>query len=153
MLVLAGEPLTQERRDLWESTIRRSFEKEDAKRRLEELFNQMKQIETDEGPRHAVYLAEDKQVMRIVKKIVRGIAYVHGDKTAVPEELVWADILRFRIPEDIVNNMHYHQRDPNRVEYRYFELNSEDIRSVWLLTFFRRLSFVGIVTTNARPAS
>jgi hypothetical protein len=149
MLVVAGDQPTQERRELWDSTIKRSFEKDDGGRRVADLFNQMKSIETGNGERHAVYLADDKQVIRIVKKVIRGLSHYHEIMTAVPEELVWADILRYQVPQDIAEGMHYCHRDPNIVEYKYQEVNVDEIGSVWVVTFFKAMSFVGII----HPAS
>ena len=70
MLLVAGDNPSRERRNLWNSTAMRSFGNKDGQRRLEELFTQMKAIETSGGARHVVYPAKDVSVMRIIKKII-----------------------------------------------------------------------------------
>src|ERR1041385_7779150 len=77
MLVLVGDPVTKERRDIWKLAINRSFDKEDGFRRLNDMFNTMKPVEIEGKQRHKVYLAEDDRVMRVVRKIIRGLSHHH----------------------------------------------------------------------------
>jgi hypothetical protein len=54
VLALAGEP-NEARRELWETTIRRSFEKSDGSRRVRDLIKILRPVEIDGNIRHKVY--------------------------------------------------------------------------------------------------
>jgi hypothetical protein len=84
--------------------------------------------------------------MRIVRKVVRGLAHHHRIATAVPEADVWADVLRYAIPstfegELIQPNVH----DPKVFTYRYCHLREPDVHSGWLLTFYESCTFIGVI--------
>jgi hypothetical protein len=150
MIVSAGDPPTTQRRALWDSSIHRSFEGVDGLRRMDDLLAQMKPVEIDGKLRHKVYLGKDERVMRVVRKIIRGLSHHHKIKTAVPDQFVWADFLRYQIPGGINEEMHCCHRDPNIVEYRYQEINADGISSVWVITFFKTVSFIGNVSVGER---
>src|SRR5574341_831685 len=98
ILALAGEP-NDSRRELWETTIHRSFWKTDGPRRIQDLVNSMRPAEVDGQPRHKVYPGEDRRVVRVVKKVVRRLGHHHGIMSAVPESRVGVDVMKYRIPD------------------------------------------------------
>lgn len=147
VLALAGEP-NQARRELWETTIRRSFKKSDGTRRLRDLVNILHPVEIEENARHKVYPGQDDRVLRIVKKIIRGLCHYHGVMSAVSEKLVWADVLKYQIPEEFLSQMAYEHREEDIAKYRYQVLSESGIHSAWLITFFQHVTFVGIVSLS-----
>jgi len=93
-----------------------------------------------------IYPARDERVLRVVRKIVRGLSHFHGVETAVPESRVTADIMRFLLPEGMES--HFQHREPDIVEYLYGTWEDGEYASTWLLKFFERCMFIAWV---ARP--
>jgi hypothetical protein len=145
MLVLAGDPPTQERRNLWNTTVSRSFDEVDGHRRLLDLFNQIRAAEIGGLPVQKVYLGDDRKVIRIINKIVRGLSHHHKFRTAVPDEQVRVSIMPPSLISKVSSDMEYSHRDPSIVEYWYAQLNSDGIDSGWLFRFFQTIAFVGVV--------
>ena len=92
-----------------------------------------------------VYPARDERFMRILRKIVRGLCHHHGVMSAVPDNLVWADVLKYVIQPNFWSEMNYQQRDPEICKYRYQVLDNPDIHSAWIITFFERRTFLDMV--------
>jgi hypothetical protein len=147
VLALAGEP-NNARRELWNTSIRRSFKKRDGIRRMRDLIEILHPAEIDGKERHKVYPGQDDRVVRIVKKIIRGLCHHHGVMSAVSEKRVWADILKYQIPEEFLSEMAYEHREQDIAEYRYQVIREYGIDSAWLITFFQRVTFVGIVSVS-----
>ena len=145
ILTLAGDPTTEERDELWSSTIRRSFGQSDGVRRMKELLQQMKPTEAQGSQRYVVNPGDDPRVRRIIRKIIRGLSYHHGLNWPVPDDRVRADVLRYDFPDDLLVQMHYQHRDADIVEYWYEAPKDETYDSAWLLRFYRRVRFVGLV--------
>jgi hypothetical protein len=147
VLSLAGEP-NDSRRELWETTVKRSFRQIDGPRRVQDIVSTWRQVEVDGRVRHMVYPGEDNRVVRVVKKIVRGLSHHHHIMSAVPESCVWVDVMKYRTPDEFLVQMSYDHREPDIAEYRYSVIEEVGIQSAWLITFFERVTFIGIVTTS-----
>jgi hypothetical protein len=147
VLALAGQP-NEARLELWETTIRRSFKEKDGIRRVRDLVEIMHPVEIDGNERHMVYPGQDDRVLRIVKKIIRGLCHYHGVMSAVSEKRVWADIVKYQIQEEFLSEMAYEHREQDIAEYRYQILLEYGIDSAWLITFFQRIAFVGMVSMS-----
>jgi len=106
-------------------------------KRMNDLLSQMKPVTHENRDGHMVFPAEDPRVIKVCKKIIRGLSYYHKIDSPISEERVSVGVLKFEIPEHILNEMEYHHRDPDIVQYRYSILNYENIRSVWVITFFQ----------------
>src|SRR6266478_6497891 len=76
VVVLASEP-NQASRDVW-LKAQRSFGQVDGQRRLRDLAKLLEPVEIDGTPRLKVYPGKDERVLRVVRKIVRGLSYYHG---------------------------------------------------------------------------
>lgn len=126
----------------------RGFSKLDGRRRVLDVWEQMRAVQTSSGQRHQIFPANDPRVLRILRKTIRGLHYHHGLSSPVPDEMVWVDLLRFAIPDEFTSGMPKHHREPSIFQYQ-FELfdDFEDIpmTSAWLLTFFETRKFVGLV--------
>jgi hypothetical protein len=143
--VVAGEKPNSVRKELWEKVLR-SFQEADGSRRLRDIIRAMKSVEIDERIRHKVYPGKDERVMRVVKKVVRGLCHHHNVLTAVQEDQVWADVLKFAVPPEFLDQMSYHHREQDIAEYHYQVLNADGINSVWIITFFKQVAFIGLVS-------
>jgi hypothetical protein len=146
ILVVAGDPTSPARKELWESTVDRSFDLVDGFKRMNDLLLQMKPIKHEEQDRHMVFPGNDQKVVRVCKKIVRGLCYHHNIEWPISEERVFVDVLKFEFPKKLLGEMEYHHRDQDIVEYRFKVVNAENIQSAWLITFFKTVTFIGLVS-------
>lgn len=147
VMLLAGEP-NDAVNELWHSTAARSFQQIDGSRRVMDLVEMMKSIQTPEGERLMIFPAKDERVMRIIRKIIRGLCHYHNVLSPVRDTQVWADVLKYAIPQVFLDKMSIHHREQNIVHYRYQVLNETGIHSAWLLTFFERRTFIGVVSMS-----
>jgi hypothetical protein len=147
MLLVSGEP-NEAVQELWQTKADRAFKKIDGHRRLRDLLEQMQRVETDIGERWAVYPGGDQRVMRVVRKVIRGLCHYHRIMSPVSDQRVWADVLSYRVPPEYLNEMEYHHREKDIAEYRYQILDEPPIHSAWLITFFERRAFIGMVSTS-----
>lgn len=90
--------------------------------------------------------------MRVVRKIVRGLCYHHHVMSPVADHQIWADVLKYTIPQQFLDEMEQHHREADIVEYSFQVLNEPEINSAWLLTFFERRTFIAIVSPPQHAA-
>jgi hypothetical protein len=149
MLVLAGEP-NPARQELWETAAAlRSFDDVDGLRRMNDLIVRMKPVKmTDGSTGHMIFPGENGRVVRVVKKVIRGLCYHHNVMWPISDHHVWADVMKYVIPQEFLDQMEYHHREQDIAEYRYQVLNENEINSAWLITFFQRVTFIGLVSMS-----
>ena len=144
MLLVAGEsngPVLE----LWEGEVRRSFGYEDGRRRLRDLVAQMVEVQTDAGPRDVVFPGRDERVMRVVRKVIRGLCYHFKLAAAVDDGRVWADVLKYEVPSGFLSEMQAGHIEDDVFTYRFGLINQDKMHSCWLLSFFEKRRFFGIV--------
>jgi hypothetical protein len=146
VLLMSGEP-NEAVRELWERKVLQSFRKDGGRRRVRDLLEQMHRVETSAGERWAIYPGRDERVMRIVRKVIRGLCHYHGVMSPVSDERVWADVLKYVVPQEFLDQMEHHHREQDIARYRYQVLSEPPIHSVWLITFYERRTFIGMVST------
>lgn len=146
MLNLSGEP-NPTRQELW-PTILRSFYEIDGHRRVNDIFAQMRMVNTAEGERYMIFPGKDERVLRVMRKIIRGLSYYHGFSSPISDKRIWVDVMQFIVPQEFLDQMKYHHREPDIAEYRFQILNEEGINSAWLISFFQRVSFIGFVSMS-----
>jgi hypothetical protein len=144
VLLLSGEP-TPAVRELWEGKTRRSFTYSDGRKRALDLAVQMIPVNTPDGERHLIYPAKDKRVLRVVRKIVRGLCHHHGLLSPVHDGQVLADVQRFEVAPEFVAEMTSGHAEEEVLQYRFGVVDDRDIHSGWLLNFFCRTPFFCIV--------
>ena len=148
VLVLAGENPNPVRQELWETTILRSFKEIDGFRRKHEIIENLKPITLNNEENYMVYLGKDERVMRIVRKIIRGLSYNHKIIYPVSDEQVWADILKYTVSQELLDQLEHHHREQDIVEYRYQVMNEPGYSSAWYITFFKKVTFIGLVSAK-----
>ncbi len=131
-------------RNLWTGKIQRGFRDVDGRARAREVTSHMRPVAELPG-RHMIFPAEIPGVMRMVRKIARGLCHHHKLLTPVLDEQVWADVSRFRIPDEYLDEMYLGYVHPQVARYRYAVIGEFDIHSVWLIEFFGRTEFMCIV--------
>lgn len=147
VLALAGKP-NSVRSELWNNEILRSFGQIDGRRRVGDVTRQMKLVDTVSGPRYKIYPGEDPRVLRIIRKVIKGLCYYHEILTPVPDHRIYANVLRYVVDPELTKQMIYHHREQDIVDYRYQILNEYEIQSAWIITFFERIPFIGLVSMS-----
>lgn len=132
--------------ELWRGPIRRALAQVDGARRARDVFQLMRPAH-DVGPdQYRIYPADDPRILRIVRKIVRGLAHHHKVHDVVLDGQVFADVMRFPFPAEIAEIMVPNSADPDILEYNYLTLTEPPgMLSAWSLRFYRRTSFVAFV--------
>ena len=145
VLSIAGDP-NQAKKELWEQKVLPSFSLDDGKRRMSDLISLMKPVIVQNTDRHMVYPSEDPRVLRVISKIIRGLSHYHNIETAIPEERVWCDILKYMVPKEILSSMTEDHRESDVISYHFevFE-NNDEYSSGWIFTFYEVIKFVGAV--------
>lgn len=100
-----------------------------------------------------IYPYRTPDTVRVVRKIVRGLAFDRGLFIGIPEELVEVTFTRFDIPPAFVPQAHVHEvRHPEIFECHAFIVDelpldegesaeNTDIHSFWRLRFYDRVRF------------
>lgn len=144
VLALAGEPNAAVS-ELWAGPIWRSLARPDAQRRALDLVRIMEPVTIDGQERWKIYPARDDRVLRVVRKIVRGLSHHHGIETAIAESRITADVLRYAIPEGFFEGEEFQHREADVCRYWFLDDASPEVRSTWLITFFERRTFIAWV--------
>ncbi len=131
ILQISGDP-TPIVRELWEGKTRRSFEYVDGRRRARDMLDCVEEVETSRGWVQMVFPGRDPRVMRVVRKIVRGLCHHHGLLSPVSDDQVWYDVQRFELAPRFLTEFESAHVDP-------------DIHSGWLLRFFTRTPLFCVV--------
>jgi hypothetical protein len=145
MLLIASNPHDAVT-ELWRTTVNRSFREVDGWSRATALFLQMVPTMIGNEARHKVYPGKDERVVRVVRKVIRGLCHYHGLATAVPDDAVFADVLAYEVPQAIAEELSLHHREMDIFNYRYSLIEDDLLHSGWLLTFFESRVFIGSVS-------
>ena len=148
VLLLSGDSPNLPRQELWKGPVRRSFKKIDGEKRVRDLLELIEPVQTEQGLRQIIYPAKDERVMRVVRKIVRGLCHYHKIMSPVSDSRVWTDVLRYAIPKTILTQMEYIHREEDIVKYWYLMLNDPLIHSAWLFLFYESVKFIGLVSNK-----
>lgn len=144
MLLVSGEPNAAVR-ELWEGKTRRSFTHADGPRRIRDLTAQMIAVQMPESQWYMVYPGRDEHVTHVVRKVIRGLCHHHKLLSPVSDSQVWVDIQKFDVPPAFHTEMAEAHAEEDVLQYRFAVLDDGDIHSFWVLTFFERTPFFGIV--------
>ena len=149
VMVIAGTP-NRAVMEQWEGPVKRSFHKSSGGKWAKALVDQMVAIENKVGPIYKIYPANNPEVMLVIRKIIRGLCHYHRIATAVSDNRVWADILKYQIPPSLKENMKWFQIGPELLEYAYEITNDKklNIHSAWYLRFYEQREFVGFVSMS-----
>jgi len=92
-----------------------------------------------------IYPARDERVLRVIKKIVCGLSHHHGIESAIPESRITADVMKFRIPDEFLNEIQFRHREWDIIQYWYETYQDGPTSALWLLNFFERRMFIAWV--------
>jgi hypothetical protein len=148
LMILSGDA-TPQALEKWNSKVRRSFQKADGQRRIRDLLQHVRRVETVEGPGLIVSPQNDPNVMLIIRRIVRGLCAWHKLGTAIPDHRVWACVaLPYRVSDIYLNDATHPKFAPGFFEYWYDPKKDEETNthSSWFLRFYDRVDFVVLIS-------
>jgi hypothetical protein len=131
--------------------ISRSFDKPSGHKWRRELRELLVPIEVDGVPRHKVYPLVCERVVRVLKRIVRGLCHKHEIGTCITEKQVGVWVQRWARPPDFHESYTSVSLGDGFCWYSYCDLQREDdgsIHSVWEIEFYGRTRFFCIVSAS-----
>lgn len=149
ILVIAGNP-NQQVMEQWRGPVRRSFGKPGGIHWAMDIVKQLVPVDTNKGPRYMVYPGRDERVMLVIRKIVRGLCHYHRLGTAIRDQQVWADVLKYQIPEELKSNLRWFSLGLKFLEYGYEVTNDKDnnVHSAWYFKFYEEREFVALISLS-----
>jgi hypothetical protein len=146
IIAIAGDPNAHVQ-ELWDGPISRSFDKSSGPRWVRDVREQLVPVETESGPRHAVYPERDSMVMLVMRKIVRGLCHYHNVETAIADNRVLVQVQRFAIPPAFIGEFKQFSLGDQFCRYAFNDMRADDteFHSFWVIEFFGRTSFFGMV--------
>jgi len=153
VLLCAGSP-NDAVMDRWKSKALRSFDRgSHGMRQAKDLLDMMRPVTVDDRERHLIYPAKEERVLRVLRKIIRGLSHHFDVETAVPESRVWVDVLRPQIPDGLLDACGFQHRHAGVYECfgHAFGAEEPELTSLWLMLFYDRTPFVGLVSRCGVP--
>ena len=147
VIVLTGDPPSPERTHLFESTVSRSFDEVDGFRRMSDLVALVRDSRDLDGQLR-IYPGSDPRVVRVAKKIIRGLCFHHDLDWPVEESRVQIRVLGVGSPLPIVPGMEYYHRDPRVAEYWLGAPVTTMKSSIWLVRILGSFVFGSIVEAH-----
>jgi hypothetical protein len=148
VIALAGKS-NNSVQELWDTKILRSLHQPDGFRRAKEILAATEQMQIEGQNRLVIYPGADGRVMRIIKKIVRGLSHYHEIETAIPEQRISVEICPVEdLFQEICGPGCFSGQYPGVFWYVNKQDHSTMFKNVWILTFFERLTFVALVTDS-----
>ena len=75
----------------------------------------MDPVQVDGARRLIIYPGRDERVLRVVRKIIRGLSFWLGK--VVSDNQVWTDVMKFKIPSEFVDSIEFQHREPDSFQY------------------------------------
>ncbi|PAQ08133.1 hypothetical protein [Mesorhizobium temperatum] len=145
VLLVAGDA-NDAVREIWESSFQPRMSGGDGRRRAKQLFDIMRPAPDAGANRHRIYPAEDPRIVKSIRKVIRGLSRHYGLHYPVSDGRVFADVLRQPVPLYLLDDMQQASAEPDILTYRYqIVTDTPGLLSAWLLTFYERTTFVGLV--------
>lgn len=130
--------------------IKRSFTKPSGEKWRRALADMLVPVDVDGAPRHLIYPLRDERVMRIMKRIVRGLCHWHDLGTCITEAQVLVDVYRFTIPPVFRAEFKRESLNDNFCWYEHRDSRDcEGLHSTWVIEFYRRTRFFCLVSASA----
>jgi hypothetical protein len=146
VVALAGESNAVVK-ELWNTKIVRSFDEKDGLRRVRQVLKHTARVQLEGQDRLIIFPGQDERVIRIIKKIVRGLSHFHEIESAVNEKRIHVVIHDSELSEGTLEPGDFSRSYPGIVRYSYKNDDTTELKPVWILTFFDRLTFVALVGT------
>ncbi|MDZ7862411.1 hypothetical protein [Acidovorax sp.] len=130
----------------------RSFDQKDGYRRARELAGLFRAATVEGQSRTKIYPAEDEKFNLVLRRIVRGLSHHHGLATAVPDQFVQCEEMRYVVPPVFENEFSWHTIAQDFITYGFTALDDEKVKFVWLIRFSKHIVFIGRVRNASSDA-
>jgi hypothetical protein len=150
IVVLGAEGNNDHANEKWDGPVNRSFQrKEDGIRRIEAMMKSLARRQTSNGEDLRLFPHRSEKVNLVVKKMVRGLCHYHGLATQVHDQAILANPFPNSPPDHVKSVVEFNYL-PGVFRYSYFSvhLQPQKIHLHFLLTFYERVSFLGMVSTK-----
>ena len=98
-------------------------------------------VQLPTGIRMRIYPGRDENVLFIIRKIIRGLAYHHDFSLfSVLDEQVLCNVETKDLPVHWVSGI---EQNPEVFRYEYARINAAGLDTAWRLTFYGRTTFLG----------
>jgi len=145
MTFIASNPVSKE---VWATAMRHLGNQPDGLRRSLEVLQRIEPVEKDGTTDYIIDTEGDEKVMRVVRKVIRGLCHHHRLFCALPDQRVHAKLTEYPFPAGMYDDLTGHHRERDILEY-WFELDQfEEAHSVWTLVFFGSVAFLGYVSAT-----
>jgi len=144
VMLLAGDPPSDTVQELWHKA-KRSFDQIDGLKRATEIWKMVQPVKVEGEDRFVIFPGDDERVLRVVRKIVRGLAHHHKLDTAIPDDRVRAHTLIYPLPAGLFQPANFMGTDEDICQYCFEQWPDDDIASVWLLKFFEKRIFIACI--------
>lgn len=149
VIALAAADLNKHADAQWDGPISRAHRREeDGLQRQAELLKWVVANETPEGKEYVLHLAQIDKVLLVVRKMVRGLCRHHALATQVADHQVLAMQYEDSPPPGAEAVEYNHVPGVFRYSYFHQHLERDAIHVSWLLTFYERVSFIGLVSAS-----
>lgn len=149
VMTLAGQPsgLVTE---LFKKKVLPSFDRYHQWNELAKLMEITRLENGPSGRQMRIYPAKSEAVLRVVKKILRGLGFFHF-RSPIAEEVVWADVLKYNVPPKLLEGVKWLDFDPE--VFRYFfevcEVEEDRYVSVWLIRILGTCEFIASIDMDS----
>jgi hypothetical protein len=136
----------------WFGPVSRSFDHASGPRWVRDLFELLEPVNTPDGLRYMVYPERDERVMRVLRKIIRGLCAYHKLGAAIAGNQVLAMVKRFEIPPAFRDQFVRKSLGTDFCWYSYSDQRGQDggeFHSAWEIEFYGRTRFFCIVSASA----
>ncbi len=135
----------------WHGSVSRSFGYAGGPRSVRDIHELMNSVPTLPG-RYMIYPERDERVMRVLRKIIRGLCHKHEVGTAIADNQVHAMVERFTIPPAFRDLFVRHSLGDQFCWYSYCDQRGQEdgsVHSAWEIEFYGRTRFFCIVSASA----
>lgn len=112
----------------------------------------MREFPIDGKVRHKIYPIKDPKFVLVLMRIIRGLCHHHCLGTAIPEERITCDVLRYKIPEGIEEEMDWKVIEDSFIRYSYIEWVNEEIQSTWIVEIGTQMQFIAWINSSSNQA-
>lgn len=148
ILAIAG-PSNEASKHSW-IAFQRSMEQPDAKRRIQELWDSITEVQTPSGIKLMVYPYKDPRVNFVLRRVVRGLSAYHKVESCINDNRVWVGYMPSVPQASLDQSLGQFSLGDDFVRYGFSTVNdsqSTGILSVWAIRLFGNRDFVGIVSS------
>ncbi|WP_263360091.1 hypothetical protein [Acidicapsa ligni] len=129
-------------RELWKTKARPSFYQPDGERRRRDIAKQLVPVVFEGRDRNLIYPGRDARVIRIIKKIIRGLSYYHNVEHGLEEERIEVEVLTYPVPDNFWDSGTFYHCELDICLYWHQKHDDVDLSSVWVLNFFEQRKFI-----------